>query len=125
MNNDARLVLAALIENPCDWNHMLILADALQDSCCSELEREFRWAAEHKRWPFLRKHGNVWDWQPCKANGESRCKEFGLPEHASIPFDTSKKLAKLEGRVYGDVPQAFNLLANALNGNEFYVDYLE
>lgn len=118
----------ALLENPGDAQRMLILGDALEDLGFLELASAYRWAAVRGRWPFRRQDRvarkvraglEVWDWDHLRTRAGGT-ESNNLPEWCHLPDELFRKIMFLEGREYGDVNQAFILLAHALAGKKKY-----
>jgi hypothetical protein len=117
-----------LLDTPGDRDAMLVLADALDDEGHDRLAAAYRWAAGRGKWPFRRfaaptdvrremcsEVGEaIYDW-----DSESRVRNVA-PADSKLPVELFERIRFMQFRRYGDVNQAFALLANALAGNKEY-----
>jgi hypothetical protein len=117
-----------LLDTPGDRDAMLVLADAMDDEGHDHLAAAYRWAAERGKWPFVRfaspsdvrremcsERGKaIYDW-----DSESRRINVA-PAESKLPVELFERIRFMQVRRYGDVNQAFVLLANALAGNREY-----
>lgn len=117
MNAGAQAIYNRLLEMPRDRATMLVLADALMDSGEEDLAAAYRWAASESKWPFQRPRWNteekVYDWD--SDDGERQCL-VQISQDARLPHKLFRHmaLAPAKEKKYGDVNDAFVLLARAL-----------
>lgn len=113
------LIYNKLIDVPePDFVVMKVLADALEEEGDSLLAATYRWAAEHGKYPWLRQQrgsidaGNVYDWD--RDNRGAMSKNMTLPRHCLLPANLYLIIKNMKNKRYGDINDAFFLLARAL-----------
>lgn len=101
-----------------DRDALPILADALDDEGFSELANAYRWAWKNSKWPFPRTEHKtqivVYDWDL------DHREVLAAPPHCRLPRELYNSMRVLKERRYGNIAQAFVLLANVLAGYKTY-----
>lgn len=116
MSPMAEAVYRKMIDLPePDFEAMLVLADALEEDGDDKLSHAYRWAAENRKFPWLRQSrgsrdpGNVYDWDRA-----DRVMGITLPQHCLLPVKLYSAIRDMKDKKYGSIDDAFFLLARAL-----------